>query len=196
MFLNPRDINHLLHINDTVQKKHMQILRTCQSFVFCCWFICKHVHFYIKTANDDIYYSCKEQRDFQAFFFSFLQYSDTRHLHVSLFYTNLPHFVSVLWWIRGVLYLRARSETWVMINRDCVMFYIDYGNVSRAFPSRVQELLCHHTSTHKNAHLTSERCTFINMIYFVMHTCYPACLSVCFSCSYRHLSCVWFCYGL
>lgn len=64
---------------------------------------------------------------------------------------------------------------------------------------------------HKSAHLTSEWCTFINMIYFLKHTCYPACLScpqaplcVCLfqwicdteaAVQTGHLSCVWFRYG-
>lgn len=68
-------------------------------------------------------------------------------------------------------------------------FSIDYGNASRWIEQGGDQEscgitgICRPIKIHKPAHLTSEWWRFINMIYFAMHICYPACFShvcVCF----------------
>lgn len=105
----------------------------------------------------------------------------TGHLHVLL---SSSAFVCVFWWIRGVVYLRlaVRREWWSIGIVWCFILIMETW-AGRSHP----ESWSFQTSTHKNAHLTSEWWTFINMIYFVTHTCYPACLNVCFSCAHRTL---------
>lgn len=175
-----------------MQIRSQVFLHSC--LVFC--LICKHVHFSIKLCVKEmrIFILVTGNRDFQAFF-SFLQYSDARHLHASLFYTHLSVFFDeyVEFSVSG---LAVRREWWSIGIVWCFILIMETwaGRGSRPESRSFCAVICRAIKMLKSAHLTSEWCTFINVIYRVMHTCYPACLSrpcvlnaVSFSCSGRPL---------
>lgn len=120
MFLNPRDINHLLHINDTVKKKKAHadspvFLRSWIVFCCCmCTFILNCLRIFIAfTGNREIFtvaYSITCIVDLHELTEFWLSFYD----------------VSLKFYLWG---LAVRREWWSIGIVWC--FSIDYGNVSR-----------------------------------------------------------------